>query len=113
MAKQEDRGRKRSKAVPKQGKRKEMVEGTLINRKKLTKLLYGLEKYRQENKLVPVEWEFLLTKNLEIIKQCDKETFAVAKEVERRKMISEIIKNDQETEEKKTNGNGGTANYVT
>lgn len=113
MGKREDHERKRSKTAPIRGAKKAKEERTLIDREKLTELMFELEKFRQKNKLLPVEYEFLLTKSLEIMKECNKETFAVAKEIERRKMIGEAIKRNQVIAQKQTNGNGGTVKYVT
>jgi len=94
-------------------KKKAKKERTLIDREKLTELMFELESFRQKHKLLPVEYEFLLTKTLEIMKECNKEAFAVAKEIERRKMIEKAIKRTQAVAQKQVADNGGTAKYVT
>lgn len=111
MGKQEDHERKRSKTIPK-AKKKPAEEGTLIDRVKLTNLMLELENFRRKHELVPVEYEFLLQKSLEIMKECNRETYAMVKEIEKRKMIVEAIRGQQQEVKKQNGKNGGMAKHV-
>ena len=55
--------------------------------------MFELEDFRKKHKLLPVEYEFLLGKTIEVMNECNKEAINMAKEIERGKMIEEAIKN--------------------
>ena len=106
MGKREDHA-KRSKTVPARTPKKR----TLINGEKLTELMLELEDFRRKHKLLPVEYEFLLGKTLEIMKECNKEAIVMAKEIERRRVIEEAIKRNQLVIQE-SEKNEGPAKYV-
>ena len=85
-------------------KKEEKQEKTLIDREKLTKLMLEMEDFRQKHKLIPVEYELLLIKTLEIMKQCNTEVFAMSVETERRRLINESIKRQEKIEVKESEG---------